>query len=44
MQKDKELTEDDLHRLEQVVQDNTNNFISQIDKILEKKEKDLTNI
>jgi len=44
MLNDKEITEDDLHRQEKLVQDLTDEFVSQIDGIVAEKEKELMEI
>ena len=44
MLNDKEITEDDLHRQEKLVQDLTDEFVKQIDDIVAEKEKELMEI
>lgn len=41
LEKDKEITEDDLKRGEKEIQDVTDEFVSRVDKVIEEKEKDL---
>ena len=41
LEKDKDITEDDLKRGEKEVQDVTDEFVSRVDKVIEEKEKDL---
>ena len=44
MQKDKEITEDELHKGQDRVQDLTNDFIKKIDEAAEHKEKDIMEV
>lgn len=44
LEKDKEITEDDLKRGEKEIQEITDDFVSRVDKVLEEKEKDLMEI
>jgi ribosome recycling factor len=41
LEKDKDITEDDLKRGEKEIQDVTDEFVSRVDKVIEEKEKDL---
>ena len=41
LEKDKDITEDDLKRGEKEVQDVTDDFVSRVDRVIEEKEKDL---
>jgi ribosome recycling factor len=41
LEKDKDITEDDLKRGEKEIQDVTDDFVSRVDKVIEEKEKDL---
>ena len=41
---EKEISQDELRRGEEIIQNITNNFIDKIEKLLEKKEKDLLEI
>lgn len=44
LEKDKEISEDDLKRGEKEVQDVTNDFVARVDKVIAEKEKDLMEI
>ena len=44
LEKDKEITEDDLKRGEKEIQDITDDYVGQVDQVLAEKEKDLMEI